>query len=314
MTKTTINNDRRPTLVIVAGPTGIGKTDLCVRIAKQLGTVIISADSRQTYRELKIGTAAPTPLQLEEVKHFMIGSHSINDYYNAYEYEQDVLNLLDGLFKEHETVLLVGGSMMYIDAVCYGIDDLPTISQQVRNEVMELYHTRGLEFLQEELRQRDPDFYEEIDLKNPKRVIHAVEICRMTGLPYSSLRTRSVRQRPFRILHIGLDMDRSLLYERINRRVDIMMDEGLEDEARRFYPFRNLNALNTVGYKELFAYFSGEISKEEAVDLIKRNSRRYAKRQLTWFRRDKNYRWFHPSDEAEIIKFVTDNTGAPGQK
>ncbi len=314
MTTNIIENNKRPTLIVLAGPTGIGKTDLSIRLAQRLGTSIVSADSRQTYRELKIGTAAPTAEQMAQVPHHMIGSHSVTDYYNAYEYEQDVLKLLQTLFETQSIVMLVGGSMMYIDAVCYGIDDLPTISDRVRQEVMDKYNTEGLESLQHELMLLDPVFYHEIDLKNPKRVIHAIEVCRMTGVPYSSLRTKSVRERPFDMVHIGLDMNRDELYDRINRRVDMMMAEGLEAEARQFYELRHLNSLNTVGYKELFSYFAGEISRREAVELIKRNSRRYAKRQLTWFRRDKNYHWFHPLDEEEIIKFVIEKTGAPGQK
>lgn len=303
----------RPTLVVLTGPTGIGKTDLSIRLAKALNTVIVSADSRQIYREIKIGTAAPSPEQLAAVPHHLIGSHSIHDYYNAYEYEQDALKLLAGIFEEKETALLVGGSMMYIDALCNGIDDLPTISQEVRTQVMELYHTQGLEFLQGELLRLDPVFYSEIDLKNPKRVIHAVEVCYMTGGPYSALRTQTVRERPFNILRIALDMDRDQLYQRINLRVDQMMAEGLEEEARTFYPLRHLNALNTVGYKELFSYFDGELTLSEAVDLIKRNSRRYAKRQLTWFRRDKSYFWFHPEQQEEIIKFVQEKISTPGR-
>ncbi len=310
-TTTNTNRHGRPTLVVVTGPTGIGKTDLSIRLAKALNTVIISSDSRQIYREIKIGTAAPSPEQLAAVPHYMIGSHSVHDYYNAYEYEQDALKLLASIFEEKETALLVGGSMMYIDALCNGIDDLPTISQEVRSLVMDLYHSKGLEFLQEELLKLDPIFYGEIDLKNPKRVIHAIEVCYMTGGPYSALRTQTVRERPFNILRIALDMDRDQLYQRINQRVEAMMAEGLEAEARAFYPLRHLNALNTVGYKELFSHFDGELTLPEAVDLIKRNSRRYAKRQLTWFRRDNSYNWFQPNQQEEIIQFVQENTSAP---
>lgn len=312
-TITSIDQPRRPTLVVLTGPTGIGKTELSIRLAKTLNTEIVSSDSRQIYREIKIGTAAPSPGQLATVPHHMIGSHSIHEYYNAYEYEQDVLNLLTSIFEVKETALLVGGSMMYIDALCNGIDDLPTISQEVRSLVMELYHTQGLEFLQEELMRLDPVFYAEIDLKNPKRVIHAVEVCLMTGRPYSALRTKTVRERPFNILRIALDMDREQLYQRINQRVEAMMAEGLEAEARAFYPLRHLNALNTVGYKELFSHFDGELTLPEAVDLIKRNTRRYAKRQLTWFRRDNSYFWFNPEQQEEIIKFVQAKISAPGQ-
>ncbi|TAJ12512.1 tRNA (adenosine(37)-N6)-dimethylallyltransferase MiaA [Marinilabiliaceae bacterium JC017] len=292
------------TLLVLVGPTGIGKTDLSLQLAKALNTVIISADSRQIYKELKIGTAAPTEEQVKQVQHYMVGSHSIHDYYNAYEFEQDVLKLLDDLFTAQKTVLLTGGSMMYIDAVCKGIDDLPTIDEELRKEVLARYEKDGLDAIRRELKMLDPVFYQQVDLKNPKRVIHAVEVCLMTGKPYSSLRTNNNKERPFNQLIIGLDIDREELYNRINLRVDQMVEQGLIEEARQFYPHKHLNSLNTVGYKELFAHFDGDISLEKAIELIKRNSRRYAKRQLSWFRRNKEINWFHPAQKEEIINFV----------
>ncbi len=296
------------TLIVLTGPTGIGKTELCLRLAEHLETEIISSDSRQIFKELKIGTAAPTEEQLNRVKHHMVGTHSVNDYYNAYQFEQDVLKLLEHLFQSHQQILMTGGSMMYVDAVCKGIDELPTIDPQLRQEVMDLYANEGLEAVRRQLKMLDPVFYDEVDLKNHKRVMHAVEVCLMTGQPYSSLRTNSTRERPFNILKIGLDMDRDELYERINQRVDIMVKEGLFEEAKAFYHLKDNNALNTVGYKEIFGHWDGEYDADKAIELIKRNSRRYAKRQLSWFRRDKEINWFHPSQVEEIIKFVDKQT------
>ncbi|NPA36933.1 MAG: tRNA (adenosine(37)-N6)-dimethylallyltransferase MiaA [Chlorobi bacterium] len=296
--------EKKKHLVVIAGPTGIGKTDLSIRIAKELDTIIVSADSRQIYRELKIGTAAPTPEQLAEVPHFMVGTKSIHDYYSAFEFEQEVIALLKEKFKEYHVIIMTGGSMMYVDAVCKGIDDIPTIDPELRNEVFERYQREGIESIRRELKLLDPVFYNQVDLKNHKRVIHAVEVCLMAGKPYSSLRKNNIRKRDFEQIHIGLDMNRSELYDRINKRVDMMLDEGLEEEARRFYEYRQLNSLNTVGYKELFEYFDGKITLEKAVELIKRNSRRYAKKQLSWFRRDKEMNWFHPASENEIMEFI----------
>ncbi len=292
------------TLIVLIGPTGIGKTELCLQLAEHLKTEIISSDSRQIFKELKIGTAAPTEAQLKRVKHHMAGTHSVNDYYNAYQFEQDVLQLLENLFQTHQQVLMTGGSMMYVDAVCKGIDELPTIDPELRQEVMDLYHNEGLEAVRRQLKMLDPVFYDQVDLKNHKRVMHAVEVCLMTGQPYSSLRTNSTRKRPFNILKIGLDMEREELYERINQRVDTMVKDGLFEEAKAFYHLKESNALNTVGYKEIFAHWDGEYDADKAIELIKRNSRRYAKRQLSWFRRDKEINWFHPAQVEEIIKFV----------
>ncbi|WP_430813561.1 tRNA (adenosine(37)-N6)-dimethylallyltransferase MiaA [Carboxylicivirga sp. RSCT41] len=292
------------TLIVLVGPTGIGKTELCLNLAQHLNTEIISSDSRQIFKELKIGTAAPTPEQLSLVTHHMVATHSVNDYYNAYEFEQDVLKLLEKLFEKHDQVLMTGGSMMYIDAVCKGIDELPTIDAEVRQHVMDMHNNEGLEAVRRQLKMLDPVFYDQVDLKNHKRVMHALEVCLMTGKTYSSLRTNSARKRPFNILKIGLDMDRETLYNRINQRVDIMVNDGLFDEAKEFYHLKDNNALNTVGYKEIFAHWDGEYNADTAIELIKRNSRRYAKRQLSWFRRDKEINWFHPFQTNEIIKFV----------
>ena len=291
-------------LIVLAGPTGIGKTELSLRIAKELETIIISSDSRQIYKELKIGTAAPTPGQLAVVPHFMVGTKSIHDYYSAYQFEQDVLTLLKEKFPEYHTILMTGGSMMYVDAVCKGIDDIPTIDPELRKEMFERYEREGIDSIRRELKLLDPVFYDQVDLKNHKRVIHAVEVCLMAGKPYSSLRKNNVRKRDFRMIHIGLDMDRSELYDRINRRVDKMIAEGLVEEAEKFYPYKKLNSLNTVGYKELFEYFDGNISLDKAIELIKRNSRRYAKKQLSWFRRDKEMRWFHPSQFEDVMEYI----------
>lgn len=298
---TTIDNK---VLVVLVGPTAVGKTDTSIAIAQHLQTEIISADSRQLFKEMKIGTAVPEQEFLSLVPHHFIQNRSIQDYYSSYDYEQDVLALLENLFQKHNNVLLTGGSMLYIDAICKGIDDIPTISSEVRTLVEEEYSKYGLEHLQKELKQLDPDFYQEIDLQNPKRVMHAIEVCREAGKPYSILRTNKPKKRPFHILKIGLDRERTELYERINRRVDIMLDEGLENEARSLFPMRGVNALKTVGYKEWFGYFEGLYDKEEAIRLIKRNSRHYAKRQLSWFRKDEDISWFHPNDIDGILSHI----------
>lgn len=294
-------------VVVLVGPTGIGKTGVGIDLAKTFSSVIISADSRQIYKEIPIGTAAPTPDQQNLVQHFMVGTHSIFDYYNAYEFEQDALRLTEELFQSHDVVFMVGGSMMYIDAFCNGIDDLPNVDAQVRNDLMQQLREEGLESIRRQLKQLDPVFYNQVDLKNPKRVIHAVEICIMTGKPYSQLRTNPRRERPFKIIKIGLDMDRSQLYERINARVLQMMDNGLEKEAENLAQHQHLNALNTVGFKELFACFNGHHSMNKAIELIQRNSRHYAKKQLSWFRRDENIQWFHPLETNSIINYIKNN-------
>ncbi|WP_321515431.1 tRNA (adenosine(37)-N6)-dimethylallyltransferase MiaA [Marinifilum fragile] len=292
------------TLIVILGPTGVGKTDLSINIAKHFNTEISSSDSRQVYREMRIGTAVPEPEQLEAVKHHFIHTHSIHDYFSSWECEKQTLALLEDLLQEKDQVLLVGGSMMYIDAVCNGIDEIPTIDPELRKEVFEKYEKEGLEYMRMQLKQLDPVFYNQVDLKNAKRVIHAVEICLMAGKPYSELRTNSRKQRDFDIIKIGLNRDREELYDRINRRVDIMIEEGLIEEAKSVFEYRHYNSLNTVGYKELFEHFEDKISLEKAIELIKRNSRRYAKRQLSWFRRDDEIQWFHPDQEKEIIEYL----------
>lgn len=294
-----------PTLIVILGPTGVGKTNISLQLAEKFACPIVSSDSRQFYRELKIGTAAPTDDELTKAKHYFIGTHSIFDAYNAGQYEIDAINLLDKLFQRHKVALLVGGSMMYIDAVCKGFDDIPTISPEVRDFWQKVYSEKGLEFIQNELKRLDEKHYQKVDLKNHKRVLHALEVCTMSGKPYSELRTGKRKKRNFNILKIGLNRPRPELYERINLRVDKMVKDGLIEEALQFYPHKHLNALNTVGYKELFAHWDGEYDLEFAINLIKRNSRRYAKRQLTWFNRDKEINWFHPDDEDLIIQFVT---------
>ncbi len=273
-------------------------------IAKHFGIPIINADSRQIYRELKIGTARPTDEQIQAVRHYFVGTLGLDDYYSASLFEQQVLQLLDQLFQTSDYALLTGGSMMYIDAVCDGIDDIPTIDEETRRLMKQRLADEGLEALCEELRRLDPEYYEIVDRQNPRRVVHALEICTMTGKTYTSFRRRERRQRPFRIVKIALNRPREELYERINRRVDQMMSDGLLDEARALYPKKELNALNTVGYKELFDYLDGRWPLEEAVERIKGNTRRYARKQLTWYKKDKQIRWFHPDDKQSIIDYI----------
>lgn len=292
------------TLVVITGPTGVGKSDTAVWLARELNAEIISADSRQLYRDIPIGTAAPTAEQMAEVKHHFVGTLSLEEYYSAAQFEDDVMQLLPQLFARSPYVVMCGGSMMYVDAVCKGIDNIPTISDEIRREVVERFERDGAEAMREELRRLDPIYYNQVDLKNHKRVIHAVEICLQAGRPYSELRTNSVKQRPFRILKIGLNLPREQLFDRINRRVEKMIEAGLIDEARRFYPQRHLNSLNTVGYKELFAWMDGTMDYDTAVARIQKNTRVYAKKQLTWYAKDTDMHWFAPSDHQEILKLV----------
>ena len=292
------------TLIVITGPTAVGKTDLCLDIAKYFGIPIINADSRQIYREIKIGTAAPTEEQLRQVRHYFVGTQALTDYYSASIYEQEVMNLLNTLFQTSDYALLSGGSMMYIDAVCNGIDDIPTVDDETRNLLKKRLAEEGLESLCEQLRILDPVHYEIVDKKNPRRVVHALEICLMTGRTYTSFRTNEHKERPFNIIKIGLTRDREIIYERINRRVDIMMEQGFLDEARRVYPLRHLNALNTVGYKELFAYLDGTWSLDEAIERIKGNTRRYARKQLTWYKKDPLVTWFSPDDKQLILNHI----------
>jgi tRNA dimethylallyltransferase len=298
--------NNKPTLLVILGPTGVGKTNISLRLAEHFACPIVSSDSRQFYRELKIGTAAPTEDQLNRAKHYFIGSHSIFDEYNAGQYEQDAINLFRELFQQNKIVMLVGGSMMYIDAICNGMDDIPTVDADIRSFWQKQYADFGLEFIQNELRRLDPKHYQEVDLLNPKRIMHALEICSMTGRPYSELRTGQRKERPFNILKIGLNRPRAELYDRINARVDEMLADGLLEEATRFYEYQHLNTLNTVGYKELYEYMAGNWILDFAVSMIKQDSRRYAKRQLTWFNRDKEIHWFHPDEEERIMEFVNE--------
>lgn len=293
------------TLILLPGPTGVGKTELSLRIAERLGAPIISADSRQLYRDLPIGTAAPTAAQLSRVPHHLVGTLSLTDYYSASRFEEEVMALLPTLFAQSPTVLLTGGSMMYIDAVSKGIDDMPTVTDEIRNALWQAYERDGLAPILAELATADPVHYNEVDRNNHKRVIHAVELCRQTGRPYSSFRTKQTKERPFHIVKVGLTREREELCTRINERVDQMMADGLLEEARRVYPLRHLNALNTVGYKELFQCLAGEWTLPFAIEKIKRNSRVYARKQMTWFKRDAEIRWFHPDDQEAILNYIT---------
>lgn len=295
----------RQNLVVITGPTAVGKSQLCERLASHFGIPVINADSRQMFKGMTIGTAVPSAETLCRIKHYFVQTLELEDYYNAAMYEQDVLKLLQD--NESKIALLSGGSMMYIDAVCNGIDDIPTVSDEVRNALKAKLAADGLEPLLEQLRELDPEYYDIVDRQNTRRVVHGLEICLQTGKPYTSFRTNERRSRPFRIIKIGLNRPREELYDRINTRVDEMMKAGLLEEAHRLYPYRHLNALNTVGYKELFSYFDGLSSLEEAVERIKGNTRRYARKQLTWFKRDSQMTWFHPSDENSILAHISKN-------
>lgn len=292
----------KQTLIVITGPTAVGKTALTIQLAQHYGVPIINADSRQIYRELPIGTAAPSEEQLRQVRHYFVASKSIDDYYNASMYEQEVLECLKVQLSNIN--ILSGGSMMYIDAVCNGIDDIPTIREDIREKMKRRYQEEGLEALCEDLKRLDPEHYEVVDKQNYRRVIHALEICYQTGRTYTSFRTQKKKERPFNIVKIGLNRDREELYQRINQRVDEMMENGLLDEVRGLYDKRSVNALNTVGYKELFDYLDGRWPLEEAVERIKGNTRRYARKQLTWFKRDENVKWFHPDQQQEIMNYI----------
>ena len=294
----------KKTLVILLGPTGVGKTELCLSLAEELNTEIVSCDSRQFFRELKIGTAAPTEAQMQRVKHHLVGNLSIFDYYSCGRFEIDALKKLDELFQSKEVVLMTGGSMLYIDAICKGIDDIPNVDQELRDSLHERYANEGIDNILSELKLLDPEYYDLVDKKNHKRIIHALEICLTSGKTFSSFRKETAKARPFDIIKIGLNLPREELYDRINRRVDIMFEEGLMEEAKTYYPHRNLNSLNTVGYKELFEYFDGNWELDFAKNMIKQNSRRYAKKQLTWFNRDKDINWFRPDQQKEILSFL----------
>ncbi len=291
-------------MVVITGPTGVGKTKTGIALAGHYNSEIISADSRQIYKEIPIGTAAPTIEECAGINYHLIATRSISDYYNAYEFEQEALTLTNKLFEKHKTLFMVGGSMMYIDAFCDGIDELPTIDPELRKDILQQYENKGLSYLRKQLKNLDPIYYDQVDLKNHKRIIHALEICIMTGKPYSELRLGKKKVRPFKILKIGLNIKREELYQRINQRVLEMKDKGLIEEAKALIKNQNLNSLNTVGFKELFPAFRGEYPIEKAIELIQRNSRRYAKKQLSWFRRDKIIHWFHPDDINGIISLI----------
>jgi tRNA dimethylallyltransferase len=291
-------------LIVILGPTGVGKSDISIDIARHFGSDIISADSRQFFREMKTGTAVPTDEQLAEIKHHFIRFMSVSDYYSSSLFERDVLKLMPELFSENRIVLMTGGSAMYIDAVCGGIDDIPDVDLSVRDKYNLKYKEEGISGLRMALKLLDPEHYSVVDLKNPKRIIRALEICETTGRPYSTFLTKQKRERDFQIIRIGLERPRQELYDRINQRVDKMIADGLENEARALFEMRHLNALHSVGYREFFDFFEGKTTREKAIELIKRNSRRYAKRQMTWWGKDKEIRWFDPENINEIIKYI----------
>lgn len=295
---------KNKTLVIIAGPTGVGKTSLAIELAQQFASEIISCDSRQFFKELKIGTAAPTEKELSQVKHHLVGNISINDYYNAYLFDKEASSILSEIFKTKNIAFIVGGSGMYIDALTQGIDEIPDIDPELRTEVSNNYQTKGIEHLRNQLKLLDPEYYSIVDLKNPKRLIRAIEICLHTGKTYTHFRKSTKKELPYKTIHLYLKLPRQELYDRINKRVDLMIDQGLENEAWSLYPQRHLNALNTVGYKELFNYFEKTITFEKAIELIKRNSRHYAKKQLSWFKRTEKALWFNPNEKEKIKAFI----------
>lgn len=282
------------TLVVIVGPTASGKTALAIELAKKLKTEIISADSRQFYREMAIGTAKPTAIELSQAKHHFVDSHSVTDYFSVGEFERQGLELLENLFKIHDTVIMVGGSGLYIKAICEGFDELPPSPPEIRLEINRAYEEKGIAYLQHQLKLKDPDYYEQVDLNNPRRLIRAMEVIESTGIPFSSFRKSQLTPRSFNCVKIGIDLPREVLYERINQRVDAMISQGLEEEVYSLLPYRDLNALSTVGYSEFFDYFDGKTDLNTAIILIKQNTRRFAKRQLTWFRKDKDIRWIDP--------------------
>jgi len=292
------------TLIIILGPTAIGKTALSIQIAKHFNTEIISADSRQIYKELQIGTAVPNSQELHTVKHNLVQNHSIHEYYNASHFETEAIEIINGIFSQKEIAVMTGGSMLYIDVACNGIDELPSIDHEIRLKITERFETDGLDQLRRELKKIDPEYYQIVDLKNHKRIMHALEIFYMTGRKYSTFRINTKKERDFNILKIGLNTDRKKLHEKINQRVDQMIKHGLIDEARSLYQLKHLNSLNTVGYKEIFDYFDNKCSLEEAIELIKRNTRRYARRQLTWFNKDPEVFWFQPEEVNMIMEFI----------
>jgi len=300
---------QRKYLLVIAGPTAVGKTALSVKIAQHFNTVVINADSRQIYKELQIGTAKPTLAEMEGIKHYFVDCLSLSEDYNAGKFEKDALMLLEKSFKKHDLVVLSGGSGMYIDAVCQGLDDFPEVPVEVRAQLEKELKTLGLEVLQKELEKKDPEYYQQIDIHNPRRITRALEIIRSSGEKFSTLRKKHLKERHFKIVKIGLYREREALYQRINKRMDQMLSEGLLDEAKSVESFKHTNALQTVGYKEIYGYLAGEYDWEETVRLLKRNTRRFAKRQMTWFRKDQGYTWFHPDQENEIIEHTETQIG-----
>jgi len=301
---------KKNTLLIISGPTAVGKTDLCINLAKKLNTSIVSADSRQFYREMNIGTAKPSSKEMQVARHFFINSLSIHDDYDVSRFERDALQTIDGLFEHQNPVILSGGSGLYIDAVTNGLDDIPQVDGGIRENLTETYRNKGISVLQAQLKAVDPMYYGQVDLQNPQRLIRALEVCIGTGKPFSSFRAKKKVNRPFAMIKIALERDREELYVRINQRMDQMIAEGLFEEASLLLPYRELNALQTVGYKEIFEYLDGKYDRDEAIRLLKRNSRRYAKRQLTWLKKDNSYAWFHPSEVDRIIQYITDQMSA----
>ena len=295
------------TLVLILGPTGVGKTELSLRVAEHYGCPILNCDSRQVFKSIPIGTAAPTKDELSRVKHYFIATRELEEDYNAGQYERDALRVLENLFRTHEVVVMTGGSMLYADAVCYGLDELPAVPAAIRRSVQESYEKHGLNWLQAEVQRLDPNYWEEVDQQNPARLAHCVELSLTTGKPYSSLRTNTRVQRPFRIVKVALERPREELYDRINRRVLQMIEDGLVEEARSVYPKRHLNSLQTVGYRELFACFDGEYDLNRAIELIQQNTRHYAKRQMTWFRRDQDIHWLKANDDYEKNIHIIDH-------
>jgi tRNA dimethylallyltransferase len=298
-----INSSTR-TLIVIAGPTAVGKTDTAIQLAQHYNTMIVSADSRQFYREMSIGTAKPNNEELAAAKHYFIDSHSITQDFTVGDYEKQALALLDELFKTHDKVILAGGSGLYIKAVCEGFDELPDADPAIRERLNQELAEKGISFLQEKLKDADPEYYLQVDLNNPQRIIRALQVFESTGKPFSSFRKATVNKRPFNIVKFCVDLPREVLYERINRRVDIMVEQGLAEEVRSLLPYRHLNALNTVGYSELFDYFDGKTDLETAISLIKQNTRNFAKRQLTWFRKDKEMHWVTPGNINEITNVI----------
>ncbi|GAB2607686.1 tRNA (adenosine(37)-N6)-dimethylallyltransferase MiaA [Belliella aquatica] len=292
-------------LIVIAGPTAVGKTDLCINLAKKFNTEIISSDSRQFFKETILGTAKPSDLQLSEVPHHFINSLSIHDNYDVKSFEEDALNLMQEIFQKHNIIIMTGGSGLYIDAICKGFDDMPQVGSEIRQKIIKEYELKGLVFLQEEVKLLDPEYFALVDQNNPQRLMRALEVCRGTGKPFSSFRNKKKVDRPFNIIKIGLEREREELYRRIDLRMDLMIQEGLFEEAVSLFPHKHLNALQTVGYSEIFGFLDGNYDKEEAIRLLKRNSRRYAKRQLTWFKRDTEMTWFHPDQLEKVLEFIS---------